>query len=41
MDESTSLDKADIIIIGGGVSGLAAGKEIGQCPKIDRIIYIV
>lgn len=33
MDESTSLDKADVIIIGGGASGLAAGKEIAKAGK--------
>jgi monoamine oxidase len=37
MDESnndkTSLDKADVIIIGGGASGLAAGKKIAKAGK--------
>lgn len=33
MDESTSLDKVDVIIIGGGASGLAAGKEIAKAGK--------
>jgi monoamine oxidase len=33
MDESISLDKVDVIIIGGGASGLAAGKEIAKSGK--------
>jgi len=33
MDESTSLVKADVIIIGGGASGLAAGKKIAKAGK--------
>lgn len=33
MEESTSMDKADVIIIGGGASGLAAGKEIAKAGK--------
>ncbi len=32
-DDKTSLDKADVIIIGGGASGLAAGKEIAKAGK--------
>lgn len=33
MDESTSLHKADAIIIGGGASGLSAGKEMAKASK--------
>ena len=33
MDESASLDKADVMIIGGGASGLAAGKEMAKAGK--------
>ncbi len=33
MDESTSFVKADVIIIGGGASGLAAGRKITQAGK--------
>ncbi len=33
MDESASLDKPDVIIIGGGASGLAAGKEMAKAGK--------
>lgn len=32
-NDKTSLDKADVIIIGGGASGLAAGKKIAKAGK--------